>query len=46
MIARDGTEVWVRDEAFAMADDTRSGRRASRRACSSRSPIASASSRS
>jgi diguanylate cyclase (GGDEF)-like protein/PAS domain S-box-containing protein len=29
MIARDGSEVWVRDEAFAMADDTRSGRRVS-----------------
>jgi diguanylate cyclase (GGDEF)-like protein/PAS domain S-box-containing protein len=29
MIARDGAEVWVRDEAFAMADDTRSGRRVS-----------------
>jgi len=29
MIARDGTEIWVRDEAFAMADDTRSGRRVS-----------------
>ncbi|HEX5014057.1 MAG TPA: diguanylate cyclase [Candidatus Limnocylindrales bacterium] len=29
MIAKDGTEVWVRDEAFAMADDTRSGRRVS-----------------
>jgi diguanylate cyclase (GGDEF)-like protein/PAS domain S-box-containing protein len=29
MIARDGTEIWVRDEAFAMADDTQSGRRVS-----------------
>jgi PAS domain S-box-containing protein len=29
MIARDGSEIWVRDEAFAMADDTRSGRRVS-----------------
>jgi diguanylate cyclase (GGDEF)-like protein/PAS domain S-box-containing protein len=29
MIARDGSEVWVRDEAYAMADDTRSGRRVS-----------------
>jgi diguanylate cyclase (GGDEF)-like protein/PAS domain S-box-containing protein len=29
MVARDGSEVWVRDEAFAMADDTRSGRRVS-----------------
>jgi diguanylate cyclase (GGDEF)-like protein/PAS domain S-box-containing protein len=29
MIAKDGSEVWVRDEAFAMADDTRSGRRVS-----------------
>jgi diguanylate cyclase (GGDEF)-like protein/PAS domain S-box-containing protein len=29
MITRDGTEIWVRDEAFAMADDTRSGRRVS-----------------
>ena len=29
MLARDGSEVWVRDEAFAMADDTRSGRRVS-----------------
>jgi PAS domain S-box-containing protein len=29
MIARDGPEIWVRDEAFAMADDTRSGRRVS-----------------
>jgi diguanylate cyclase (GGDEF)-like protein/PAS domain S-box-containing protein len=28
MLARDGTEVWVRDEAFAMADDA-SGRRVS-----------------
>jgi diguanylate cyclase (GGDEF)-like protein/PAS domain S-box-containing protein len=25
MLARDGSEVWVRDEAYAMADDTRSG---------------------
>jgi diguanylate cyclase (GGDEF)-like protein/PAS domain S-box-containing protein len=29
MIARDGAEVWVRDEAFAMPDDTRSGRQVS-----------------
>ena len=29
MVARDGTEIWVRDEAFAMADDTQSGRRVS-----------------
>jgi diguanylate cyclase (GGDEF)-like protein/PAS domain S-box-containing protein len=29
MFARDGSEVWVRDEAFAMADDTRSGLRVS-----------------
>jgi len=29
MLARDGSEVWVRDEAFAMEDDTRSGRRVS-----------------
>ena len=29
MLARDGAEVWVRDEAFAMADDTRSGLRVS-----------------
>jgi diguanylate cyclase (GGDEF)-like protein/PAS domain S-box-containing protein len=29
MLARDGSEVWVRDEAFAMADDTRSGQRVS-----------------
>jgi diguanylate cyclase (GGDEF)-like protein/PAS domain S-box-containing protein len=29
MLARDGSEVWVRDEAFAMSDDTRSGRRVS-----------------
>ena len=29
MLARDGSEVWVRDEAFAMTDDTRSGRRVS-----------------
>jgi diguanylate cyclase (GGDEF)-like protein/PAS domain S-box-containing protein len=28
MVARDGTEVWVRDEAYAMADDA-SGRRVS-----------------
>ncbi len=26
MLARDGTEVWVRDEAYAMPDDTQSGR--------------------
>jgi len=29
MLARDGSEVWVRDEAYAMTDDTRSGRRVS-----------------
>ena len=29
MLARDGSEVWVRDEAFAMTDDTRSGLRVS-----------------
>ena len=29
MLARDGSEVWVRDEAYAMADDTQSGRRVS-----------------
>jgi len=29
MLARDGTEVWVRDEAYAMADDARSGKRMS-----------------
>jgi diguanylate cyclase (GGDEF)-like protein/PAS domain S-box-containing protein len=29
MLARDGSEIWVRDEAFSMADDTRSGRRVS-----------------
>jgi diguanylate cyclase (GGDEF)-like protein/PAS domain S-box-containing protein len=29
MLARDGAEVWVRDEAYAMADDTQSGRRVS-----------------
>ncbi len=29
MLARDGSEVWLRDEAFAMADDTRSGLRVS-----------------
>jgi diguanylate cyclase (GGDEF)-like protein/PAS domain S-box-containing protein len=29
MLTRDGTEVWVRDEAYAMADDTQSGRRMS-----------------
>jgi hypothetical protein len=29
MLARDGTEVWVRDEAYAMPDDTQSGRRVS-----------------
>src|SRR3954451_14131040 len=29
MFARDGSEVWVRDEAYAMADDTESGRRVS-----------------
>jgi diguanylate cyclase (GGDEF)-like protein/PAS domain S-box-containing protein len=26
MIARDGTEIWVRDEAFSIPDDSRSGR--------------------
>ena len=26
MLARDGSEVWVRDEAYAMADDSQSGR--------------------
>ena len=29
MLARDGSEVWVRDEAYAMPDDTRSGRQVS-----------------
>ena len=29
MLGKDGAEVWVRDEAFAMADDTQSGRRMS-----------------
>jgi diguanylate cyclase (GGDEF)-like protein len=29
MLARDGTEVWVRDEAYGMPDDTRSGRQVS-----------------
>ena len=29
MIARDGSEVWVRDEAFAMPDDTRRGHQVS-----------------
>jgi diguanylate cyclase (GGDEF)-like protein/PAS domain S-box-containing protein len=29
MLARDGTEVWVRDEAYGMPDDTQSGRQAS-----------------
>ncbi len=29
MLARDGAEVWVRDEAYAVADDTQSGRRTS-----------------
>jgi diguanylate cyclase (GGDEF)-like protein/PAS domain S-box-containing protein len=29
MLARDGTEVWVRDEAYAMPDDTQSGRQKS-----------------
>ncbi len=29
MLARDGTEIWVRDEAYAMPDDTQSGRRKS-----------------
>jgi diguanylate cyclase (GGDEF)-like protein/PAS domain S-box-containing protein len=29
MLARDGTEVWVRDEAYGMPDDTMSGRQVS-----------------
>ena len=29
MLARDGAEVWVRDEAYAMPDDTQSGRQMS-----------------
>jgi diguanylate cyclase (GGDEF)-like protein/PAS domain S-box-containing protein len=29
MLTRDGTEVWVRDEAYAMPDDTESGRQVS-----------------
>ncbi|HEX2754444.1 MAG TPA: sensor domain-containing diguanylate cyclase, partial [Candidatus Limnocylindrales bacterium] len=29
MLARDGSEVWVRDEAYAMPDDTHSGRQVS-----------------
>jgi diguanylate cyclase (GGDEF)-like protein/PAS domain S-box-containing protein len=29
MVARDGTEIWVRDEAYAMPDDTQSGRQMS-----------------
>jgi len=29
MLARDGSEVWVRDEAYAMPDDTQSGRQVS-----------------
>ncbi|MFL5776497.1 MAG: diguanylate cyclase domain-containing protein, partial [Chloroflexota bacterium] len=29
MIARDGSEVWVRDEAYTMPDDTRSGHQVS-----------------
>ena len=29
MCTRDGREIWVRDEAFAMDDDTRSGRQVS-----------------
>ena len=29
MLARDGTEVWVRDEAYGMPDDTQSGRQLS-----------------
>jgi diguanylate cyclase (GGDEF)-like protein/PAS domain S-box-containing protein len=29
MLARDGSEVWVHDEAFAMDDDSRSGQRVS-----------------
>ena len=29
MVARDGTEIWVRDEAYGMPDDTGSGRQLS-----------------
>jgi diguanylate cyclase (GGDEF)-like protein/PAS domain S-box-containing protein len=29
MVARDGSEVWVRDEAYAMPDDSQSGRQVS-----------------
>jgi len=29
MFARDGSEIWVRDEAYAMPDDTQSGRQVS-----------------
>jgi len=29
MLGRDGTEVWVRDEAYGMPDDTQSGRQVS-----------------
>ena len=29
MLARDGSEIWVRDEAYAMPDDTQSGRQVS-----------------
>src|SRR5882672_3237803 len=29
MLTRDGTEVWVRDEAYGMPDDTQSGRQMS-----------------
>jgi diguanylate cyclase (GGDEF)-like protein/PAS domain S-box-containing protein len=29
MLRRDGTEVWLRDEAYGMPDDTQSGRQAS-----------------
>jgi diguanylate cyclase (GGDEF)-like protein/PAS domain S-box-containing protein len=29
MVARDGTEIWVRDEAFALPDDEQSGQRVS-----------------
>ena len=29
VVGRDGTEVWVRDEAYGMPDDTRSGRQVS-----------------
>jgi diguanylate cyclase (GGDEF)-like protein/PAS domain S-box-containing protein len=29
MLARDGSEIWVRDEAYAMPDDTQSGRQMS-----------------